>query len=76
MQPEQPYPLLSLPCTSAPAFTSAIAVSVWPLSDALCSAVILHSQNRRSLQLHPRVDGPSALHCDNPTDTTMQAREP
>ena len=38
------YPSLSLQCTSAPASISAIAVSVWPLDDAECSAVRLHTQ--------------------------------
>jgi hypothetical protein len=41
----EPYPSPSLQCTSAPAFTSAIAVSVWPLDDAKCSAVHLHSKH-------------------------------
>jgi hypothetical protein len=42
-QPVDPYPALSLQCTSAPALTSAIAVSVWPKFDAACSAVLLQS---------------------------------
>jgi hypothetical protein len=38
-----PYPSLFLQCTSAPASTSASAVSVWPFCDARCSAVQLRS---------------------------------
>ncbi len=45
-RPEKPYPRLSLQCTSAPAFTSASAVAVWPFNDAKCSAVLLQSHNR------------------------------
>ena len=37
------YPSLFVRCTSAPASTSASAVSVWPFDDARCSAVFLHS---------------------------------
>jgi hypothetical protein len=36
------YPWLAVQRTSAPALTSAIAVSVWPFQDARCSAVRLH----------------------------------
>ena len=41
----EPYPVLVLQCTSAPALISATANSVWPLSDAKCSAVLLHSKH-------------------------------
>jgi hypothetical protein len=44
----KPYPSLSKQSMSAPALASAIAVSVWPLTDAECSAVTLHSQNSHS----------------------------
>jgi hypothetical protein len=40
----RPYPSLSCRCTSAPAATSAFAVSVCPFEDAFCSAVPLHRQ--------------------------------
>ncbi len=57
----EPHPSLVLNCTSAPALTSAIAVSVRPLSDAMCSAVNLHSQSSHSCRsvpigrtVHPR----------------------
>ncbi len=41
----RPYPDLSLACTSAPESTSAVTVSVWPFSEAWCSAVLLHSRH-------------------------------
>ncbi len=75
MQPEEPYPSLSLQCTSAPALTSAIAVSVWQFHDAECSIVLLHSQSATTAA-PPRVDGPSAPHCGEPNDTRMQPEEP
>jgi hypothetical protein len=51
---------VALQCTSAPALTSAIAVSVWPSCVAQCSAIHLHNQKQPLLQPQTRVDGPSA----------------
>jgi hypothetical protein len=59
-QPREAYPSSSLQRTSAPALTSTSKVSMWPFCDAACSAVLLHSRKQPLLQLHTRVDGPSA----------------
>jgi hypothetical protein len=75
MQPRESYPCLSLQCMSAPAVTSAIAVAVWPFSDAPCSAVLLHSQTAtRAAPPSEWTDRPPR-HCGKPTDNRMLPRE-
>jgi hypothetical protein len=78
MQPGEPYPSLSLLCTSAPALTSAIAVSVWPFCDAKCSAVHLHSRNTETAApaaptRSRRIVLPEPW---QPNDTSMQPGDP
>jgi hypothetical protein len=40
---------MSLQRTSAPASTSAIAVTMWPFADAMCSAVTLRRRKPEQL---------------------------